>query len=270
MTQVDSKKPKPPHSGGTAQLAEFIVHTSILMHAYSAYRKTIDGFPDLVRFLPQLASELGPKYPDQPGVQKLVEAANEVEAMLALPDTQVTLERVHKFALESVLTRMVDRFEYYLARIVRRAIEEHPSVLDDATFTAKELAEYANLQEAITYKMDAKVHQVTMSGLDGVALYLKKQFGVSVEWEASAYAIVREAIEVRHLLVHNAGKVDGLFQKRTGRKDIPVGDQYPITREFVVSAFKPFIDVADRLDKAFAAKFQLKLKAPEQPTTPSA
>ena len=66
-----------------------------------------------------------------------------------------------------------------------------------------------------------------------------------------------ELIEVRNIVVHNAGFVNDLFIKRTKRDDLILGQPFPLDMHYFANTQQDFRDVAESIDKAILEHFDL-------------
>ncbi len=64
-----------------------------------------------------------------------------------------------------------------------------------------------------------------------------EQFGLDLKAAETQIRWLEEAENVRHILVHNGGKVDEEFLRRTGRKDLTVGEPFPLRWHYLLRVY---------------------------------
>lgn len=230
-----------------------------MMSALTFIKHLQNGAPTLIKALSELPplvdrlKELWPELPEQTRDQLK-------KSLTALAAADLSFEvggTAERFCLETMITRLIDSFEYYLSQIVARCLRAYPDALGDSQISIRELRECDSIDEAVDRRIERKVHDLTRAGLTGVADFLKKQFGADIDRETASYRTVCEAIEVRHLIVHKEGKVDRIFISRTGRADLSIGQLYPLDWQFALVALDAFSDVTAGIDTVIIRQFNL-------------
>jgi hypothetical protein len=158
---------------------------------------------------------------------------------------------------EFVTCQTVDAFMYYLSQILRRVFMRYPECLGGAQADVREVLECADKNEFIQRVVDRKVHSLSYKGLRGIVDYLNRELGLGFDATTQAFQEVCEFFEVRNIIVHNGGFVSQLYLRRTGRTDLQAGDQYPLTKEYVITQAMKLLDLAKQLDILFGSHFNL-------------
>lgn len=160
---------------------------------------------------------------------------------------------------EFLVTKIVDSFQHYLSKMLRRVFVERPEILkSEGSIKIKELLEYSDMNELIGFLADRKVNELAYSGLPKVIQYLKKDLGLNFDTETTEFKEACELIEVRNIIVHNDCKVSDIFLRRTSRTDLKKDEDFPLTPEYANKGSKELVRVASTLDLEFLAHFKLK------------
>ena len=61
---------------------------------------------------------------------------------------------------------------------------------------------------------------------------LASEHGLDLDIQESDLQSIDEAEQVRHVLVHNSGRVSSEYLRRTHRRDLVIGDDIPMSREY--------------------------------------
>ncbi|HEX2830218.1 MAG TPA: hypothetical protein VHP37_28015 [Burkholderiales bacterium] len=247
-----SSKADAPLIAGTLECYVFLSQQTIGMTVLKFVKELQNAMPTIAAMLPELpalaeqAKDLWPQLPEHIQVE-LQAVATKIAGTSVSFDEGGILER---FCLETFVTRQTDAFESYLSQIVERCLRSHPGALSDSQISIRELQECGSIDEAVARRIEMKVRELSLGGLGSVVEFLRKQFGISIDHKAASFAIVFEAIEVRHLIVHRDGKIDRPFVAKTGRNDLSLGQPFPLTWKFVLRTLGAFSDVAKNIDAA--------------------
>jgi len=252
---------QPTFIPGTRELYSFTVSNTIITNLLTLFKKLQnDGhkFVELLPALPALIDLVSESSLDSPlPAEQLHELKQQAETLAHL-QWPVELGKIaERFCLETMATRLTDLFEYYLAQILTRALRTHPGALGDAQIPVQELLECGSIDEALDRKIERKVHDLIFAGLADIIEYLERQFRVTIDRATPSYRLVCEVVEVRHLIVHNNGKVDRRFIRQTGRRDLKLGSDYPLDWQWASSTLHAFSDVTRSIDSAFVRQFRL-------------
>ena len=249
--------PSPRLIHGTLERYIFESRKVVMMSMLVFIKKLQEGAPTFIQALPELPplvdrlKQLWPEVPEQ--------TCNELkESLTALAAANLSFEfggSAERFCLETMITRLIDSFEYYLTQIVARCLRTYPDALGDSQISIRELRECGSIDEAVDRRIERKVHDLTRAGLTGIADFLNKRFGADIDRKTDSYRVVCEAIEVRHLILHKEGMVDRIFISRTDRSDLSLGQLYPLDWKFALATLDAFSDVAVSIDSAIIRRF---------------
>ena len=145
------------------------------------------------------------------------------------PSSRGIFEDVRAVWLEMLLCKTIDAFELYLTAALRRSLRKNPGAMSDASLKVHDLLSSKDLDEALARVVEKQVYDASFSGLSGVTEYLERRFGVAIDRQSSHYGQLLEAVEVRHLVVHNGSLVSKRFLERTGTRSLKEGERFPVT-----------------------------------------
>lgn len=241
--------------GGTIELFTFTMKSALIMQAMGFYRRLGELIPTLLTAIPDFVDALD-RMSEDPATGAQILAVREQLLQMNVDLLPKKADLIDRFVYEIVTTRWVDAFEFYLSGIVLRALRQRPDSIGDMTLKVSDVLGADDKDALLLRFIEKKLRDVTISGLNGVAQFLK-QFGVVVERTTDSYRTVREAIEVRHLIVHNQGRVDRRFKRHGLRLDIPVGAPFPLDWDWAHSLWPAFRDVSAQIDREFTQKFKM-------------
>jgi len=177
----------------------------------------------------------------------------------------VTIER---WWLEVMICRNIDRFLYYLSQILRQIFINYPNYLtnsdnkmrgtSDNKVEVREVLEAGSIFEFIQRYTDKKVNELAYMGLPRLVEYINTKLGLKFDTTMPDFQDACELIEVRNIIVHNAGHVSMVYLQRTSRKDRQLGELYPLTKNDVLGMTDKLRKVAEELDLQIVTKFTLK------------
>jgi glucose-6-phosphate isomerase len=84
---------------------------------------------------------------------------------------------------------------------------------------------------------------------------LKGELGVDVALAPEARETLLEAEQVRHIFIHNGGRVSAEFLKRTSRTDLSIGQYFPLTLDYLDKAHGAAMQLVDGLFRAISSKY---------------
>jgi hypothetical protein len=174
---------------------------------------------------------------------------------------------MERWWLEVMICRNIDRFLYYITRILRQIFINYPNHLTnsdnkirgtmDNKVDVREVLEAGSITEFIQRYADKKVHELGYLGLLRLVEYLNNKLALKFNTSMSDFQDACELVEVRNIIVHNAGRVSTVYLQRSSRKDLQSGDVYPLTKNDVLEMTNKLSKVAGELDLQIVSKFKL-------------
>lgn len=164
------------------------------------------------------------------------------------PSTQYIDEDMRTVWSEMFLCKIIDAFEFYLTAVLRKSLKRNPGAMSGASIKVKEIIESKDIDDALGRVIEKQVYEASFSGLTGVTDYLKDRFSVDIDRKTEHYRRLNEAIEVRHLVVHNGSLVSTRFINNTRVDSIKVGERFNVTVTYVLDTLKAVYDVSNEID----------------------
>jgi hypothetical protein len=163
-----------------------------------------------------------------------------------------------QLCLQILITRAVESFQYYIGEMLSRLFRERPEILRSSeTVKLNEILKFRNMQDFVKWAAERKVINLSYGGLEDIVEYLTERIGVKVESSGEYFEAVKEAVEVRNIIVHNRGRVNSLFINRTGRKDLCEGNLFELSAVYVTDGIRSLEQYGGDLDTSILNHFGL-------------
>ena len=165
-------------------------------------------------------------------------------------DFQTALFRQH-------LVMIVAHVEAYLGDCVRAICLAEPRVLqsEHKQITWADALLCQDRSSLIATLADQFVNSVLLDkDIAGLLAHLKKLFKLEVVVEREHIKRLSIAEQVRHIIVHNGGRVDQKFKNKTGL-NLTIGEPFIVDESFVANAANSAVMVAQAVFKAVGVKF---------------
>lgn len=168
-------------------------------------------------------------YEDQPGALRAVGDA--FQTVASIPQRQHLLHA-------SLLTMAVGTLETAIAGVSTQHYALHPEALpaEEKEFSLAELAEFDDLQDARVAAIARRVDDLMRSGFDAWDKWFDGLLKESFENLAADRAVLSEAIQRRHIVVHNGGRVSRQYLAKVPDVDAAIGEELPIDRAYLEAA----------------------------------
>ncbi|MGZ3622564.1 MAG: hypothetical protein ACXWPG_05655 [Ktedonobacteraceae bacterium] len=175
---------------------------------------------------------------------------------------------MERWWLEVMICRNIDRFLYYITRILRKIFISYPHHLTnsenkirgttDSKVDVREVLEAGSIDEFIKRYADKKVHELGYLGLGKLVEYLNNKLGLKFDTTLPDFQDACELVEVRNIIVHNAGRVSTVYLQRSRREDLQLNGVYPLSKNDVLIMTDKLNKVAGELDLRIVTKFKLR------------
>ena len=167
-------------------------------------------------------------------------------------------ERFSDMYCQVLLTRDIDAFQRYLTKMLSRIYTERPETLKTSEkVEVREVLKFKAMEDFISYIAEKRVLSLSYKGMLEILEFLEKTHGLKIDCCDSKLGTATELIEVRNIVVHNAGIVNDLFIKRTKRSDLILGQRFPLNMQYFTVTQKDLRDVAESIDNAILKHFNL-------------
>lgn len=206
--------------------------------------------------LKKFAEGLKSAYESEP--ESLRAAAEVFETISVRPQRQQLLH-------SSLLAMAVGTLETAIAGVGTQHYSLHPKALpwEEKEFTLGELAEFSDLGDARAAAIARRVEDLMRSGFDAWDKWFDNLLGKGFAELAADREILHEAIQRRHLVVHNGGRVSRQYRSKVPSCTTDVGGELPIDREYLERAIDAIAIFGVRLVLSAWGKW-----SPEDPDAP--
>lgn len=201
------------------------------------------------------------KLPKDPIKSKLVESAFSLFFAQTKPTTLHETSKTFEVGFEKVLSSQAlimvfAHIEGFMADTLRVVCTVRPDVLksEKKVDWATALA-FDKKEDLISYLTERYVFEFGWQNLPKRLELLKKDTGLEIEYPQSELELIAMAENIRHVIVHNAGRVNQAYIEKTGRTDLAVGDLVPVTLEYIYQLSNAARMLASDLFFAVSKKF---------------
>ena len=109
--------------------------------------------------------------------------------------------------------------------------------------------------ELLDYLTERYIYEFGWPSLSERVEILKKRLGLVINFPENYLEILEQAENIRHIIVHNGGKVSQKYIAKTGQNDLVIGQFIPITNTYVNEIFYTARMFAGSLFIAVSKKF---------------
>ncbi len=168
-------------------------------------------------------------YEDQPGALRAVGEA--FQTIVSMPQRQHLLHA-------SLLTMAVGTLETAIAGVSTQHYALHPEALpaEEKEFSLAELAGFDDLQDARIAAISRRVEDLMRSGFDAWDKWFEGLLQEGFDELAADRAVLNEAVQRRHIVVHNGGRVSRQYLAKVPGVDAVVGEELRIDRAYLEAA----------------------------------
>jgi hypothetical protein len=146
-------------------------------------------------------------------------------------------KRADQLQFEAVLVLAVSVLEMFLAGIAEAFYLQVPQALrgDEKILSLDELAAATDLHDLRQLVAARRARRMMSGSADDWANWFEARLGVRLQDLSSEWLSLNEALERRHVLVHNNGLVDEHYLANTGRRDVSVGSVLSTDHPYVIA-----------------------------------
>lgn len=141
----------------------------------------------------------------------------------------------------SLLTTQVGALEVLIAGLAANHLQLHPDLLDqgDEKLSLKDLKAFTSVREAEKHVIDRRVEILMRGSLDDWDSWFHRHAGLGFKQFCDDLDSLREIMERRHTIVHNAGVVSRQYLSKTKSSgSIALGDHLPVTHSYLQDAIR--------------------------------
>lgn len=196
-------------------------------------------------------------------VQNVFKESDEqfVQATLDELDKSASAEKVRLMCLEIMICRNVEVFDYYISQMLRIIFTQRPEILkaSDHSILMSEVLQCTDITEIIQRVSEKKIQELSYKGLSDIIKYLNSSLKLGFDEKIPQYQDALEVFQARNIIVHNSSIINEVYLQKTNRKDIKIGEKYPLTENYFVRATGSLVVFGARLDEKFVSHFRLNV-----------
>jgi hypothetical protein len=226
--------------------------------AYSITRLHIASFFMMVYATPLTMQALFQARQNGDLCQKLIDDLQESFRIWGKFTDDMTPDDFRILCNEMFLCRKIQSMDIYLTEVLLMIFLKRPETLKSSeTVKVADVIAWGDSKAIVRKIAERKIDNLGYRSFDDMLKYLRDDLGVPASLDESDIAIVREAIEVRNIVVHNSRRINAIFIRRSGRSDLIEGKSFPITLDYVMDAGRAINRIVQSLDSAFIDHFSL-------------
>ena len=165
---------------------------------------------------------------------------------------------------KNLTLNIVDAFLWYISTILQEAMKRRPQMVKSKEkIEIEAIFDFRNRRELINFLIDRRINSLSYGGMSGLRDFVRNSLGVELFPNARAEQLVQVFIEVRNIQIHNRGKVNATFLRRTkGQKEFTFKEGKVVYLDFdeLVTLSKLCLETALNLDGLIARKFGVQTK----------
>ncbi len=123
------------------------------------------------------------------------------------------------FLAEMTLAYLISYQEAFIKEYIKEIMISRRDLLKNKkTITFEEICDFDSMNSLILHMAQEDIDKTLYGGIDDIADYLDKRFGLSLQSEFIDWKIIREASYRRNLIIHNQGITNKIYCFKTGHQ----------------------------------------------------
>lgn len=168
------------------------------------------------------------------------------------------LKKYFGLILELWLCRLVESYENYLSSILKDVFLCCPQILKSSEVVKlDEVLKYKTMDDFVTEMTEKKVNELSYSSFDDLFDFFDKRLGVKIIDESNK-SIVRKAIEIRNISVHNDCIINRRYINKLQLNEYLLGTRKNIEPEYLNNVIDVLYNNVMELDTRLINKFGIK------------
>ncbi len=146
-------------------------------------------------------------------------------------EVQSGFERLSNY---QALIMVFAHLDAFMADTLRVICKVRPEILKrDKKIDWATVLEFGGKDDLVNYLIERYVYEFDWLSLPNRVQFFRNQIGLDINISKTSIDLLKSAEEIRHILVHNGGRVSQEYVNRTGCGDIMVGDIISVPFEYV-------------------------------------
>ena len=168
----------------------------------------------------------------------------------------INLPAVSRLASSQELVMIMAHLDAFTGQSIRAICNQRPEVLKTSQqLTWSDVIGCKTWDGILTHLVEQFVYATGWKSFNECLELLSKRFGITIKLSARERKVLTRAELIRHLLVHNGGRISGEYVKRTGASAGKVGHQIYFPDSFVEEACEYAKWYGRSLFRAVSCKF---------------
>jgi hypothetical protein len=161
-----------------------------------------------------------------------------------------------RLALSQELVMYFAHLDGFMAESLRAICYLHPEVMKSKkTIDWDILIPLNGWEELMDYLIERYSMDFIWESIQKRLEFLKKKLGLIIECPESDVKLLGEAENIRHLVVHNGGRISQEYIDRTGADNLVIGDFITITPKYLAKLYYTSLHLASDIFIAVSKKF---------------
>jgi hypothetical protein len=172
-------------------------------------------------------------------------------------ETKLVLTGFKRLILSQELVMHVACLEAFQSDTMRAICAQQPNVLKimERQYQAKDVLDTRNWQDLISMLTEDFIMGFSLTPVDKKIDTFEKRFGMQLGLSNRDIRKLVEITNVRHIIVHNGGRVSREFIERTENRAIAEGKLFPLTQDYLANVWSCTRDFVDRMYEKTIDKF---------------
>ncbi|HEY4034030.1 MAG TPA: hypothetical protein VGL94_08730 [Ktedonobacteraceae bacterium] len=183
---------------------------------------------------------------------------NYAGALSSWLEESIAAETFKHQALGMIQCQSVQSFDLYIRNMLIKVFNQHHELLEQDKLNKIESdLQFNNTEAFIAWLVDEKLRVLDYQGFESVLNYLHETIGLDLKVDPAECLYVSEMFLARNIILYNNGYVNGNYLEKSNRKDLQLGDLYPLTEEYISEGVQKLLALGQTLDTQFVVQFNL-------------
>jgi hypothetical protein len=154
------------------------------------------------------------------------------------------------------IVMLIAHLDAFFSDSIRAICMAHPEMLNrKKQVTWEEVLQFRNREEIIHYLSEKYVYDFGMKTFPERINKLKERHGLDVQFSSEDLDFLEEVRNVRHIIVHNGGRISSDFLSNVKSTAFKLGAFVSVTSDYKVKAYDKIRLFADELFRGVSKKF---------------
>ena len=169
------------------------------------------------------------------------------------------LKKYLNLILELWLCRLVESYENYLSSVLKDVFLCCPQILKSSeTVKLDEVLKYNTMDDFVTELTEKKINELSYSSFDDLFDFFNKKLGMQIIDNDADKTLIKEAIEIRNISVHNDCVINRRYIKKLDLDENLIGTRRQIKAEYLSHIIDVLYNNVIKLDSRLIKKFDIK------------